>query len=354
MTSEVPADLLAAARTHRFRYELLDVDDQIIGALDGVTGGSLDWSAATTVRSGGSLDVVDVDGIDWLHARVRVWRSVGDREWSRGIFVPAAPVARWVDGVRSWTVELLGKLTLLDRDVQDGWTTVPKGTVITTRVRALLAAAGHTRVAVTDSDATTRSDLVWEPGTTRLRIINDLLEAAGYWSLGVDHDGTFLAAPYVRPADRSPRYDLLDDARGIVVDDFTAERDVYSIPNRVVVTSAATGEDPALVASAQNVDPASPYSIPARGMVVPHVEEGVEVTSQAVLDAYARRRLVELASAGANLSVQHAPIPLDLNDAVRFRRGPAGIDGRYTVQGMTEPLDAHSLMSTTLREVIDL
>lgn len=348
------SDLTGAARSMRFRYDLLTPDEDVVGTINGVVGGSLDWSAATTVRVGGTIDVLDVDGIDWLNARVRITRIVGDTEWARGIYVPSAPVEQWKDGQRSWAVELLGKLALLDKDKQTGWTTIPAGTVVTSTVRSMLLLAGHTRLRVTDSEAVTRSDMVWEPGTSLLRIVNDLLAAAGYWSLSADNDGALVAAPYVLPADRPPRHELLDDEHGLFVDDFPIEQDIYSIPNRIIIIGAGQETNAPLIGVAENVDPDSPYSIPARGMVITHREDGNEAASQALIDDYARRRLVELSSPLQSIEIKHAPIPLDLNDAIRFRRIPAGVDGLFTVQNMTEPLTPTDLVTTRLRKVVDL
>lgn len=355
MTSDatIPA-VFTGSRLSTFRYDLLDLDDRIIGSIDGVTGGSLQWSAGTAVKVSGSLTVFDVDGIDWLNSRVQVWRTVGDREWSRGIFIPSAPQDRWVNGVRQWQVELLGKLSLLEQDEQPGWVSVAAGANIIATVRALLTSAGQTNVRITDSTATLRTSQTWEPGTKLLTIINELLDSAGYWSLSADVDGAFVAEPYVRPAARSPRYDLWDDEHGIYKDDFTRDQDVYSIPNRIVLISQSGAETPPLVGIAENNDPTSRFSIGARGQVITYQETGLEVASQAVLDELARKKLIEKSSVSASLVIQHAPIPLDLNDAVHFRREPAGIDGNHTVQAMNEPLDASGLMQTTLREVVDL
>lgn len=356
MPSESGLDVAftASNRESSFRYDLLDTDEQIIGSIDGVNGGSLTWSAGAAVKASGQLDVTDVDGIDWLHARIRVWRTVNGVEWSRGIYIPSAPEDQWTSGVRSWNVELMGKLVLLAKDEQAEYVSVSAGTNPVTKARALLTAAGHKKHVLEDSTSVLRSPLTWEPGTSLLTIVNDLLGAAGFWSLEVDGSGAFISGPYKRPAERGVRYELLDDEDSIYEDEFTREQDLYSIPNRVICIATGTGDEEALVASAENNDPESPYSIPSRGMVVTYREDNVEAATQTVLSAYARRRLIELSSVSTELSIKVAPIPIDLNDAVRFRRTPAGIDERYTVQEISEPLDSLDLMSIRLRKVVDL
>lgn len=353
MSSPIP-DVFTGTRTSSFRYELLDLNDEVIGVLDGVTGGQLTWSASTSVKAGGTLDVKDVSGVNWLDTRIKIWRSIGETEWSRGVYIPSAPEERWVGGFLEWTVELLGKLSLIDRNEISGWVTATAGTSIITKVRSLLTAAGHKRLRITDSTAVLRTTLTWEPGTKLLTIINELLDAAGYWSLSADHDGYFAAGPYERPAARAIRYDLLDDAAGIYEDDFTRERDVYSIPNRVILVSQSSEDVAPLVGIAENTDASSPYSISRRGQVIPYQETGLEVASQAVITAQAQKTLLEKLGVTGTIAIKHAPLPLDLNDAVLFRRLAASINTAHTVQSMTEPLDALSLMSTNLREVVNV
>lgn len=353
MTSNIPEVFTNPSRVQDFRFDLLDQDDQVLGTIDGVTGGSLTWSAGSAVKVGGQIDVTDVDGIDWLTARVQIWRRVGDVEWSRGIYIPSAPQERWRMGRRSWQVDLLGKLSLVEKDEIPGWLTIPAGVNIVDTVLDLLGNAGHTRTRIPATSSELRTSLTYEAGTKLLTIINELLGAAGYWGLTADPDGAFASDPYVRPASRPIRY-TLTDTNGIYLDDFTRDRDVYSIPNRVVLVSQSTAEDPPLVGVAENTDPDNPFSIPARGQVIVHQETGLEVADQSVIDELARKKLIERSSVTASLSIQHAPLPLDLNDAVEFRRTAAGIDQAHTVQGITEPLDHLALMTTTLREVVDL
>lgn len=348
--NSIPAELTGGARESFFTYELLDSADELIGAMRGVTGGTLDHNAATALRTGGSITVEDIEAIDWLTARVRISRSVGGVAWPRGVYVPAAPVEAWRNGRRSWSIELLGKLCLLDNDLLTGWHSLAADTPIIPAVRTLLSAAGHRHV-LSDSDAVLRGAMVWEPGVSLLRVINDLLDAAGFWSLTTDPLGTFTAAPYVRPGDRPVRYRMEDGPQGIYVPDFTIERDIYAVPNRVIVVGQAEAEKPPLVGVAENTNPSSPYSIPRRGRVVSVREDGFEGATQAIVDARAARRLAELTEVTASVPLKIAPIPLEVNDALQWRDSASGADMRATVQAISEPLDPLQLMTITMREV---
>jgi hypothetical protein len=334
-----------------FRFELLDVDERPLGWLTGVEGGTLDFNANSRVKAGGSIEVKDVDGVDWTIARVRPWAHVDDIEWPLGVFLAAAPQDAWSGGRWGGSVELLGKLATLDTDYVPAAVAYPAGTVVTEAVREQIGLAGQTGYAVTASPQTLATAMVWDAGTSRLTIINELLAAIGYWSLTADGMGRFIAAPYTRPSDRPVRYPLLDSPSSIYADEFGRDRDFYKVPNRYVVISQGSGDTEALVGVAENTNPDSPFSIPTRGYVKAEVETGVDATDQAAIDAIAQQRLIDAMSVTTALTIQHAVIPLDPNDVVRLRRVPAGVDGRYTAQTITIPLNGLELATTTIREV---
>lgn len=343
-------DPLTTHRVESWRVDLLDANDVNLGALQGCTGGSIEQKVAAVIRGGGTLDVVDVgQDIDWLSARVQPWWTVGDLSWPLGVFLLSAPVAEHDETGRSWRVELLDKLAVLDQDKVDGSYSLPAGTVVTDAVAALITGAGETALAITESAETLTSGMVWEAGTSRLRICNDLLAAINYFALWCDGYGRYVAAPYIRPQDRPSAWDFAAGPRAVHTGRFTRDEDLAAIPNKVVLVSSAGVDDEALVSVATNTDPASPFSEPSRGRWITHTETGVEATSQAVLDALAARRLTELSSVTATLTVEHAALPLNLNDAVEFDTG--GVRTRAVIQSTTQALAVGALTRATMREV---
>lgn len=355
MSSEAP-ELLAYAydRTPSFRYELLTVGEAPLGDIDGVTGGTIELAADSPIKAGGKLELDDVDGIDWLQARIRPWAIVNDQTWPLGLFIPTAPAFKWGAGRRSYTMELLGKNTTLDQDRVKESVSYPAGTVVTTAVAEQIAAAGQVGAAITASTKTLPAGLMWPADTPRLTIINDLLGVINYWSLWTDGYGRFRADPYVEPAARPIRYNLLDGEQSIYRDEFERAQDSFGIPNRVNVSGIGTLDTAAPIATWENTDPNSPWSQPRRGYWITDTVTGVEAADYPTLQAIARRRGIEKSSATATIPVQHALVPIDMNDVWRFRRVPAGIDARHTVQSSTISLNAMELATTTLREVQDL
>lgn len=350
-------EVLIGNRLTRFRFDLFSRTESPKGILDGVEKGHVDFTASASVHSGGALEVVDIgQSVDWLNDRVRPVVLVdGLPEQSLGMYLFSEAPQSWGDTGRVWPVKLLDKTSILDQDKVDATYALAAGTAIITAVLALIASTGETNIAITPSAATLDGPLSWEPGTSKLRIVNDLLSVCGYFSLFCDAAGQFRGEPYVKPADRPIRYEFLDGDESIYSPDFVIDVDLFSIPNKFIAVGQGDATTAALVGVATNEDPNSPYSFANRGRWIVDTATGVEAADQDVLDEYALRRLIELTSPTSSVDVQHAFVPdLTFNNAVRLRRVPAGVDARHVVTKTVISFDATALVKSTLQEVVDL
>ena len=348
------AHALTLPRAEAWRYDLLDLADKKIGKLDGVTGGSFDFSVADTIRSGGQI-TCQGQGIDWLKVRVQPWYTMtaGDYtlEWPLGVFIPASPGVDYSTPGGSRTIELYDKLLILSRDETDGTYSVAAGAVVTTVVRSILVLAGEVRDAITDSTATLRTAMVWEAGTTKLQIVNELLASINYFSLWVDGYGVFHGTPYVAPTVRGTAWNFADNENSIYSPAFTVDEDSFDVPNKVTLVSTSDGETAAMTAVALNEDPNSRFSFNQRQLWISKTETEVEASTQTILNAMAQRRLVELTGVTATFNIDHAYIPLDLNDAVQFTRAAEDISVSAVVQSMTISTEVGAPVKTMFRGV---
>lgn len=354
MTGLDAPDLLSH-RQAAYVVTLVDEQDRAIMPLPGVTGGEVVLSATALLRGSGSLDLVDRDQpIDWSRHRVRIeYVLASGSRWGLGVWLLAAPSETYAAASRSWRVDLLPKTAILDADALPASYSVAKGTNLVASARAVIAGVGEgERVIATPTDKTAPATMVWPPGTSRLRIVNDLLEAAGYWGVWCDTDGFFRLEPYVEPAHRAPAWTFSAGATAIHLPDFSREHDLASIPNRVVCVGQSEADKPALVGVATNERPDHPLSYQARGRWVTVTEEGVEATTQAELEAIARRKLLALMAAKATLEIEHLPIPLAPNQVVEYVT--AGVAVRASVRELRYSLQPTDLTRTTLVEVMDL
>jgi hypothetical protein len=351
-------DPIHGNRNQWFTYDLLDNGEAPKGSLPGVTGGTLEWHANAAVKGGGKIKVISQtrEDIPWLRRRVKITMHIeGKGSYPLGIFIPSAPVEQWSDTELTLEVELLDKCSILDNDYFQNAYSLDAGTNVTAAVRELIEDAGEKAGSITDGDDTLSKAMNWESGTSRLQIINDLLEAANYFSLRVDGDGRFRVEKYRLPRNRPIVHEFIDNYKSIYASEFTYEKDIYSIPNRVVLIAQGDGAQEGMKAVAENTNPDSPYSYPSRGRWIVDVVKGVEATDQQALDERAQKRLVELTSPTGTVSINHAPLPwLGTSEAVRFKRDEADIDIRAVVASTQIDLDPMALQRTALQEVAEL
>lgn len=349
-------DPITGNRESEFTYELLGVQNRFRADLDGVEGGSVDWTANAAVKGGGRLQVVDTGAaIDWHDARVKITAHVvGLEPFAVGVFCCSAPVEQWADEGRSWNVELLDVLTVLQEQQARQSYSLPAGTNVLAAVRDLIEFCGELAGAIDTGTETLSNPLTWVPGTSILTIINDLLDAAGYMSLWSDGDGNYRVTKYVAPASRSIVWELLDGEQSIYSPSFTRDQDLYAVPNEFIATTQGDADTAGMVSIATNDDPESPFSTVSRGRTISATEQ-TDSINQAELDIFARRRLNELTSPTATVAVSHALVPdWRVNDAVLLRNVPAGIDHRHVITKTTVQLDPTALSRSELREVVDL
>lgn len=309
------------------RVELLDRQDNPLRNLDGVTGGTITWRANSSIKGTGSIQVVDVgEDNNWLSNRVKPYVTISqggvEQEYPLGVYLCATPTEKWSGGIRQWDIELTDKLATLDQDAVLGSFSVNKTELLEDVIKDLIQSVGQTVISLGLGGTHLASDTVWEPNTPKLKIVNDLLAAAGYFSLNVDNEGRFRAEPYVEPAKRP--VELQEDApfnfaSRVLQDEFSIDTNAYDIPNRYVAVSTSTSDLPAWTAVATNEDPTSPFSFQARGRWITHVETDVEVSEPAVLETRAKQGLAQMTQTNLRLEVRHPYLPgLRENDIVEF------------------------------------
>lgn len=378
-------EVLYGDRTTEYRWEILnhiDGDDELVGVLDGVSGGKLKWTQNAAVKGGGNIQVLDlsqsqagtlrISDVDISSCRLRPVMTINKGssfpEVAWGTYLISFAREEWDATGRVWSLELLDRCTVPAQDKLEETYSVASGTNILQEVRDILATSGENMSIDESVTVTTSSGLVWPAGTSKLTVINELLDVAGYNSLWVDGWGNFRATPRVLPADRSALYELLKvprelvyGSRSIYRPDWNRERDSFEVPNKVIAIQAAGGEDDsALTGVWTNEDPESPYSYPSRGRWIVHTIDSVECPEGSdaeiveFLEARARATLIQMSAVQAEVKVKHLPIPIRVSDVVRFSHDVAGIDTRHVVTNTELEVSSTGLMSTSLQEVISL
>ncbi|WP_146072848.1 hypothetical protein [Cryobacterium sp. Y62] len=376
-------EILYGSRTTSYRWEILTHSagvDRLAGFLDGVVDGSasLSWGLYAAVKGSGNLRVADLDvaqagfmtigQVAIQSVRLRpVLVIEGLPEIPFGVFLVSAAPEDWSDTGRVLNMELLDRATALDQDSVDESYVVDATTPILSAVATVVASAGESINVDGSVTDTLHSAMVWPAGTTKLQIVNDLLGALNYNSLWVDGVGNFQATPYLVPAKRSLSYELLNVARELVdgeqsiySQEWSRDKDLFDVPNKVIAVQSASGDVAALVGEYTNVDQDSPFSYPSRGRWITKVLDSVETPegSDAVviafLEAKAQQSLIASSAVQAAVSVTHLPVPIRVSDVMRFANVSAGIDARHTITSIKLDANPLGLMTTSLQEVLSL
>jgi hypothetical protein len=375
-------DVLYGDRITTYRWEVLDhVNgvDQLVGLLDGVSDGALRWTQNAAVKGGGKAQVIDlavaqsgmlrIGELSLESMRVRpVLIIEGLPEVHLGTFLVSAAVEEWEDTGRVWSLELLDRCTVPSQDAVEEAYAVAAGTLILPEVKAILATCDESITIDASVTLATSSGMVWEAGTSKLKIINDLLDVAGYNALWMDGFGNFRVTPRILPADRSLTYDLLgiprelrDGEQAIYRPGWTRDRDSFEVPNKVIAVQAAGGEDDAALTGVwTNEDISSPYSYQSRGRWITHVLDSVECPEgtpaeiEAFLEKRAQTTLVQMSAVQAQVKIEHLPIPVRVSDVIRFSHTGAGVDSKHVVTQLELETNAQGMMKSTLQEVISL
>jgi hypothetical protein len=375
-------DILYGDRTTTYRWEVLQHAngvDQLVGILDGVSEGSLSWTQNAAVKGSGDMLIVDLEQAEQGMLRVKdlklesvrfrpVQAVSGLPENPLGVFLVSNSDEDWQATGRVWKIELLDKTTVPSQDVVDQSYAVAAGTLILNQVKVILASCNEYIAVDASNTLATSTNMVWEAGTSKLKIINDLLDVAGYNALWADGYGNYQTTPRVLPANRSITYEVLglprelrDGEKSIYSPDWNRNRDSFQVPNKVIAVQAAAGSDAqAIIGTWTNDDPASPYSTVSRGRTIPYVLSSVETPAGTAAETLtflqnrARATLVQMSAIQAQVKLEHLPIPVRVSDVIRFSNTKAGVDARHVITSIklkTEPL---GLMQSTLQEVISL
>lgn len=362
--AQTRAALLSSIRKVDFRYELLDSSNNVksdISSYFRQDGNEVRQNSLADIKRTAKFTVLDTAPINWLSDRVkpymRLLMSDGNyAEWAQGVFLLSSP-QRTADpfGQIVREVDAYDQLQILRDDVVTDRYTVAAGVNYISganAVQALLTSAGITSYSLDPTASTLPAALDWDPGTTKLKIINDLLNAINYGSLWFDQAGVAQAHPYVLPSARATEFTYSDDSQSVIAPNVQDVLDLFGVPNKwVAVVSEA--DRPVLTSSYTNSNPLSPTSTVSRGRTIVDFRTDISAADQTTLDA-AVSRLAALASQvyeQVQFSTALMPMHGD-SDALAFNFSELGISKTYIETEWILPLKAGALMTHTMRRVV--
>lgn len=352
---------VSGTRRWSFRYQLLNSAMTHIADLDNVLSGEVNMSWLADIKRTARFRLTETGQIDFLSDLIKPWARLhlppyGTDdwvEWPLGVFMLKSPERHDepASGVIIRDVEAFDQLLTFADDKVTTRYTVTAGTVVTTQVSTLL---GSIPKLITVSVSTVPADKEYEPGTSKLAVINDLLSSINYNSLSFDENGYALVQPYVTPSARPIEYTYTDDDTSIIIAGAGQTLDLFSVANQWTVV-VSEPDRPLLVSTYTNNEPTSPTSTVNRQRTIVDFRTEQDAADQAALNAKVARLAFEASQVYESVNWSSGINPLHSgNDVLWISYSPLAVNARYSEVEWTLPLTAGARMSHRTRRVVDV
>lgn len=266
------------------------------------------------------------------------------REIPLGIYIVKPENLSYKQGHHIQSLDLYDKTFLLSVDSIEKSTSLQKGDNIFDFIQDMIESVGES-VALPETPVYSTANLVWEAGTSKLTIVNDVLQASGFFALYCDFNGGYIFEKYLPPKKRSLLYEFTARSSAVHTEEYSREQDA-KIPNKIICISQSDGIHPALVSVALNENPDNEFSFQSQGMWISKVYTGVEAMTQEILDSKAQEYL-SLINGVATFKRTMVVEGIPLNSRVS---GESGED--EVIENIDITLTPGSLMTVTTREVV--
>lgn len=355
----------SGVRRFTFRYELLDAGHTYIEDLvDTMLSCRVDYNHLADIKRTAALVVRDRGRIDFLSDRikpyVRTWLPpYGPNDFvehPQGVFLLVSPIrASDENGVVTRSVECYDPLQVYSDDlIADRFTAAAGANYVTVATGILTSTWAGVPMVVTPSAKTLPTAKEWEPGTSKLRIINDLLGEINYESLSFDEEGRAVLQPYTSPQDRAEGFVYAAGESGLIIPGVEQELDLFAVPNKWVLVVSDPDREP-LVATYTNTDPASPTSVVRRQRTITDYRTEQEAVDLATLQDKAYRLAFEASQIYEAIPFETGLMPIHSgNDVYRLRYPTLAVNAKYAEQTWSLELKAGSKMKHRARRVVTI
>lgn len=346
------------SRRFSFRYELLDAGNVYVMDLDSVMAASVDMNWLADIKRTAKFSITETGVIDYLSDRikpyVRTWLPpYGPNDFvehPQGVFLLSTP-NRNSDAQNqvTRTVDAFDPLKVFTDDKFLVRYTVAAGVKYTDAVTTLL---GSIPKNVAPSTKTLPAAKEWDPGTSKLFAINELLGAINYESLSFDEDGNAIAQAYRDPTTRAVEFTYGVGGDGLVIPNVDQELDLFDVANAWSLT-VSDPDRPPLVATYVNSDPASPTSTVRRQRTITDFRQEEDAADLPTLQAKVARLAFEASQVFEALDFSTALMPMHSgNDVYRIVYPSLAVNTKYTEQSWTLELRAGAPMKHRARRVV--
>ena len=351
-------ELLLSPRIISFRYDLLDRFDRKIKTLDTVETATVSCVSNAQIKRIAKFFIKDDPTINYASDRIQplvIFKtSEGYVEFSQGIFLLSSAlrterngnIYRYIDGYD-------GNQVLVDDKFENRYT-IASGTNYITAVKTIITSAGITKVNIEGSGKTLSATKEWEPGTTKLTVINALLSEINFVPLYVDENGFYVSRQYVSPSQQAPKHTYEDGELGVLYNGLVETIDTFGVANKFVAFTS-NPDATSLRSSYTNTNPNSPLSTVSRGRTIVDIRQVDDIADQVTLDDYVQRIAFEASQVYGYITAETAIMPTHgINDVAQINYSPLGISGKFTETEWTMQLKAGAKMRHTFRRLVTI
>jgi hypothetical protein len=347
------------SRKFTFRYELLSAANAKLADLTSVVSASVSQNWFADIKRTAKFVIKDgVDQIDWLSNRIKPYIQLhlapyGENdwvEWPQGVFLLSTPT-RSTDSAGTVTrqVTAYDALQVSADDKVTTRYTVNSATSYTSAVNTLL---GGVSANVAPTTKTLPVAKEWEPGTSKLKIINELLTAINYNSLSFDEDGLAVVAPYVLPSERPSGWSYTDNQDSVLLPEVDQTLDLYDVPNKWTLV-VSDPDRSALTSTYTNSDPTSPTSTVNRARTIVDFRTEQDAADQGALDARVARLAYEASQVYEAIEFESGMMPIHSgNDVYDIGFTALGINSKYSESEWSMNLSAGARMKHRARRQV--
>lgn len=215
---DINSILALSGRKNEWQFDLLDKDENLkVRNIDCIQSFTMTYNSLTTLKCSLSVKMHDDSQINFLSDRLRVRLTVKVRgykfEFPMGVFkFSSAPADR--DGsissliIDTRNVTLYSKIKTYQDDKLTTDLELQEGTGIRNEIIRQL---GVTSYNFPQNTKSLQLPKVYNIGTSKIEVINDLLGILNWNSLSVDGDGIFYSNEYISPNDREIEISYTDE-----------------------------------------------------------------------------------------------------------------------------------------------
>lgn len=334
--------------------DLREIED-----IKNIKGGSLEWSAFTTLKVSAKLTFVgslNIGASDMVRIYYR-FKDASGKQYEKVLATlkMAVPDNEYDDMNTTGDIECDSVLQILESREYGMPFTVTAGTNAIAKAVQLCESVGL-KTNKPKSDYAIKSDYTFDYDASYLEIVNWLCDSAGYASLGADSMGGVFFSPYIEPTEREIAVTFRDDARSIMYPRVKNEYALVDTPN--VVRAFYETDKESLYACAANNDATSSASTVTRKYEITKCIKANELDGKTQkdrikqLEKLAADELVNGLSGFEHVQLSHAWLPLNTSDAVMIAYEAADRVWRGTVTDISMDLEVDAKCDTKIRHFV--